>query len=451
MLSKKNEDTTFNLSTSELATSLCLQSIELLTELHKNDPTALSQNLCAFLGETLKVAVSSGAQIPTALSRQLNIAISSNQLQPREKLILESMKNYKNPLNEVFKILSYQTDAQTCAVVVHHVSCLLQLSGNYNDAYKIIGRYLARFESEDIKNLDQIEKMSDYFFSYFITTNMKRGGHNLDQIPRSCWPDMDKRAPIPLSDRIVYFYTIYNSSNDVLANQLRNGSSRYMDNLIIEGLRRKMDIDFLKPLVLKYFKNNNIIDFDLSMLTHLPWGGDHLSLFKPLLIKEKEILENIDETHFLCNQIKLAAHLGDEELAIKINNIAFNHAFKNDFSLDNADYFSAACIAANLFDEAEEWLLEGGPDEWDLPLALYNATDYLCSRGWELDEALMTTEADKIDHRLIASKWSNGFDVTNDIKYLLNSELSLGIEKIVSLSYLSKNNENNSSIKKNND
>jgi hypothetical protein len=435
---KKTEDTTFNLSTSELATSLCLQSIELLPELDKNDPTELSKNLCAFLGETLKVAVSSGTQIPTALSRQLNIAISSNQLQPREKLILESMKNYKNPLNEVFKILSYQTDANTCAAVVHNLSWLLQLSGNYNGSYEIIGQYLARFEEENPKALDEIEKTTNYFFSYFRSTYIRRGGHSLKKIPRNYWPPRDSKFPASLSERISYFYTIYNSSNDLLINHLESGQLKYFDSLITEGLRRKIDPDFLKPILTKYFKDNNITHYSLAMLTHLPWGGDHLSLFKPLLIKEKEISENIEETLFLCDKIMLAAHVGDEELALKINEAAFNHAYKNDFEDENADYFYKACIAANLFDEAERWLTEGEPDEWDLPSALYDATDYLCSRGWELEEALLTTEAEKINYELIASKWSNGFDVTNDIKYFINSELSSGIDKIISLSFLKK-------------
>ena len=439
-----SEEKIFNLSAGELATSLCQQSIELLPELYKDDPTKLSQNLCAFLGETLKASVSCGSRIPAALSRELNIALSSHHIQPREKLILESMKDYRNPLNEVFKTLSYQSDANTCAAVVYNVSCLLQLSGNYNDSYEIIGQYLARFERENPEALDVIEKMSNYFFSYFSTTIYRRGGHSLKKIPKNCWSSNDSRFPDPHSDRIIYFYSIYNSSNDLLANHLEYGHSTYMDSLIIEGLRRKMDPDFLRPILTKYFKDEGSIFYSFSMLTHLPWGGDHLSLFKPLLIEEKEISANLDETVFLCNNIILAAHVGDEELAFKINEAAFNYAYENDFELDNGDYFYKACIASNLFDEAEKWLVEGNPDEYDLPEALYDATDYLCSRGWELEDAIATTEAERIDHKLIASKWSNGFDVTKDIKYLLNSDLCSGIQKISSLSFLKNKKETNS-------
>ena len=92
-----------------------------------------------------------------------------------------------------------------------------------------------------------------------------------------------------------------------------------MDSYIIEGLRRKMDPEFLKPILEKYFNNEKIKNFSFSMLTHLPWGGDHLSLFKPLLITEKDISKNVHENRFLCGQLELAAHVGENELAEKIN------------------------------------------------------------------------------------------------------------------------------------
>lgn len=43
---------------------------------------------------------------------------------------------------------------------------------------------------------------------------------------------------------------------------------------------------------------------------------------------------------------------------------------------------------------------------------------------------------ERLNSKLIASKWANGFDVTNDIKYMLDSNLCTGIEKIRSMSFL---------------
>ena len=69
-------------------------------------------------------------------------------------------------------------------------------------------------------------------------------------------------------------------------------------------------------------------------------------------------------------------------------------------------------------------------------LGLYYAADYLCCRGWELSEAIYLTEAQRIDKDLIANKWANGFDVAEDVEYLLTSASTSSIEKISSLQYL---------------
>lgn len=431
----------------KFVTILCQQTIEYLGLLNKDNPEKLSQSLCALLGETLKTTVAINSmekqkRVNSGLLREFNIALSSNKIQPREKLILESMLDFRKPLDDLFKILSYQSDGNTCAAVINNVSDLLQVSGNYNASFEIIGRYIERFERDDPEMLQKLDQGGNYFFSYHSIIYQRRGLHTLDKIPKTCHPPVINHIPNPVSKRITYFYAINSLSNNLLGHYLENGNSEYMDSFIIEGLRRKMDADFLKPILAKYFKDKKVNSFSFSMLTHLPWGGKYLSLFKPLLISEKNFKNYLNDSSFLCSQLELAAHVGEIELAKKIHKLAFDYAFENDFGNDNADYFYQACMAADLFDEADQWLYEGYPDEFDLPSALYNSADYLCSRGWELEDVLDTAGPEVLDSRLVASKWANGFDVSNDIKYLLDSDLCSGFEKIRSLSFLNEHHSN---------
>ena len=430
-INKKNE---ISFKPEEFAYSLCLELIESIKNSFKKDPTELSQNLCAMLGETLKVVVSCSGQL-----HYLNNTIKSlsSEIQPREKLILDCMLKYRESSSEFIKLLSYQSDVNTCAAVVHNVSVCQQLAGLFNESYLNIGCFLDRFEIEDSEALDKLQRGGNYFFGYHNIYRDIRGFHNFfDRIPEIC-KTSTSAGPIRTipSDRIRYYFGLY-GSDETLGESLEIDTEYFQTHLIIEYLRRSLDTSFLKPIIEKYFEKNNIKSFSFSMLTHLPWGGEQLALFRPLLIKERDISDNLDNSTYLCNAMELAAHVGEKDLARKINRAAFNYSYDHDFELDNVDYFFQACIAADLIEEADEWLLNGEADEWDLPGALYNATDYLCSRGWTLEDAYQQTYVERIDHQLIGSKWANGFDVVEDIEFLFNNNLCQGFDKIMILKYL---------------
>ena len=418
-----------------LAKVLCQQAVQSCRETHKEDKNALSQNLCAHLGETLKVAIACEGN-ESSLTAFLNEA--SHGMLPREKLIFDSMRKHcrgSENLNELSRTLSYQSDLNVCAAVTHNVSHLLQLAGRYDESFDAIGRYLIRFEIEDGEKLDELERYGNYFFDYGNTLQIRSGMHQHLRLPSSCVPNGDGPLYRPTSDRMRFYFSIF-GSDEILKTTLSNGINKFTDFLLIEGLRRKLDPDFLKPIVEAYIKNENVTQFAFGYLTHLPWGGEHLALFKSLLPSEKSIIASIKDGDSAYNTLELAAHVGEDELASRINTEAFNYAYENGFEQDNEDYYYRACIAAGLYDEAEEWVTEGAPDEWDLPSALYSAADYLCCRGWELSEAIYLTEAQRIDKDLIANKWANGFDVAEDVEYLLTCASTSSIEKISSLQYL---------------
>ena len=166
-------------------------------------------------------------------------------------------------------------------------------------------------------------------------------------------------------------------------------------------------------------------------------GGDHLSLLRPWLTNHKEIDDDfLGDTLLACWQMKLAAAVGELDLASQINKMAFAYSKQNDFGLDNADYFYLACVYCGFYEEANDWLHYGYPDEWDLPAKLYTATGIMCSRGDSLEDAELFAEPNQIDYELIFRKWLYGFDVEDDVKFLITSNKTSTLNKICSLRYL---------------
>ena len=86
-------------------------------------------------------------------------------------------------------------------------------------------------------------------------------------------------------------------------------SGKYQNALIIEALRRELDIDFLRPIVEEAIPDKSFRVSGSDMLTHLEWGGEHLSLLKPLLIQPSEIDDLVGDTRRACLQMEMSAML----------------------------------------------------------------------------------------------------------------------------------------------
>ena len=182
--------------------------------------------------------------------------------------------------------------------------------------------------------------------------------------------------------------------------------TKYQHVLLHDAFLRELDVDFLRPILNKCAaKNASVVEPSL-MLTHLELGGDHLTLLRPWLTNHKEIDDDfLGDTLLACWQMKLAAAVGELDLASQINKMAFAYSKQNDFGLDNADYFYLACVYCGFYEEANDWLHYGYPDEWDLPAKLYTATGIMCSRGDSLEDAELFAEPNQIDCELIFRKW----------------------------------------------
>ena len=419
-----------------LAKILCQQEIQACRRIHRDDEHRLSLELCILLGETLKVAIAC-ERSESSLTDYLDDMMSSNELLPREKLILDCMRMpFKGAeyLDDISKTISYQSDASICAAVTHQVSHVLQLAGHYNESFEAIGRYLVRFQAEDPKTLAKLEQGSDFFFDCENTRWIRSGEHQYLRLPRSCL-EKDNRFVDQINTLAYCHFGLY-GSNESLMNVLSDSIGNYTIFLLTEGLRRKLDPDFLRPIIGAYINSEFFTNFYMRPLTHLPWGGEHLSLLKPLLPSEKSIIARIKDGEDLSDTLELAAHVGEHELASRINDEMFNWAYKNEFNGDEDIYYTA-CIAADLsLEEAEHWLQYGNFTELDLHFATYYAAQYLCCRGWELSEAVDYIRVERIDEVMIADKWANGFDVAKDIEYFLNSSCVSSASKIASLRFL---------------
>lgn len=416
------------------AISLCQSVIEQLPRVFTEDKEQLSQNLCAILGETLKVVNSENGNIDP-ITELYEKCLEKGLIQHNEKLILDKMRTFKSSLvnDDLFVSLSYISDIRVCAATVHNVAHLLQLSGYYDEAYTLIGRLITRFEDEAPEELNKIDRSGNFFFSDWNINKTRHGFHNLSTVPEKCRPKHQGSLTAPLSQRSSYYFAMY--GNEVALKRTLEHQSKYHSALLLEAFRREMDVEFLRPLVTAAILNNEWVLHSMNMLTHLEWGGEHLSLLRPMLIKQADIPDLLDDTRRACWQMELAAHVGEIDLALEINNRAFSYSEEQDFQLDNEDYFYLACVACCFHEEANEWLYHGYPDETDLPDRIYQGVDFRCSRGESLSHAVYTDEPSYIDHELIVAKWLNGFNVQADIDFILKSNLANTIEKICSLKY----------------
>ena len=161
------------------------------------------------------------------------------------------------------------------------------------------------------------------------------------------------------------------------------------------------------------------------MLTHLEWGGEHLSLLKPLLIQPSEIDDLVGDTRRACLQMEIFAHVGALDLAMEINEKSYSYSENEDFELDNADYFYEACVACGFYDEANLWLANGYPDEFDLPIRIKRAVDFRCSRGRSLEDVVYCEYPKSLSWEWVAGKWLNGFDVKEDIEFFSTFKFSI--------------------------
>ena len=416
------------------AISLCQSVVEQLPRVFKEDKEKLSQNLCAILGETLKVVNSENGNI-NPITELYEKCLEKGLIQHNEKLILDKMRSFKSSLvnDDLFEILSYVSDIRVCVATVHNVAHLLQLSGDYDEAYTLIGRLIARFEDEAPEELNKIDRRGNFFFSYWNINKTRHGFHNLSIVPEKCRPKYQGSLTAPLSQRSSYYFAMY--GNEAALNSALEHQSKYHGAFLLEAFRREIDVDFLRPMVTAAISNNEWPLESMSMLTHLKWGGEHLSLLRPMLINKSDIPDLLDDTKRACWQMELAAHVGEIDLAYEINKKAFSYSEEQEFQLDNEDYFYLACVACGFYDQANEWLDYGYPDDWDLPDKIYQGVDFRCSRGELLSHAVCSDEPSSIRHELIVGKWLNGFNVQADIDFTLTSNLATTIEKICSLKY----------------
>ena len=120
---------------------------------------------------------------------------------------------------------------------------------------------------------------------------------------------------------------------------------------------------------------------------------------------------------------------------MEINEKSYSYSENEDFELDNADYFYEACVACGFYDEANLWLANGYPDEFDLPIRIKRAVDFRCSRGESLEDVVYCEYPKSLSWEWVAGKWLNGFDVKEDIEFFLPLNLASSMDKLICLRY----------------